>query len=88
MWKAAFGKHYSDYVNTAELAALTRMFQQRHLLAHTQGLVDQDYITRCGDTGYRVGQRIVVREMAVRECLGLIEKLAAAMSADVAAGSP
>jgi hypothetical protein len=88
LWKAAFGTRYSDYVNTADLAALIRMFQQRHLLAHTQGLVDQDYITRSGDTAYRIGQRIVVREMAVRECLGLIEKLAAAMSADVAAGSP
>ena len=59
------------------------MFQQRHLLAHRQGLVDEDYISRSGDTSYRVGQRLVIRETAVRECLTLIEKLAAAMADDV-----
>ena len=82
LWEAAFGKGYSDYLDAAELRTLTKTFQQRHLLAHTQGLVDQDYITRSSDTAYRVGQRIVVRESAVRECLALIEKLAAAMAAD------
>lgn len=82
LWSAAYGKHYSDYLSAAELARLTRMFQQRHLLAHTQGLVDQDYITRSGDTAYRVGQRVVVREISVRECLALIEKLGAAMASD------
>jgi uncharacterized Zn finger protein (UPF0148 family) len=86
LWHAAFGKWYSDYLDATELAALARMFQQRHLLAHRQGLVDQDYITRSGDTTYRIGQRVVVRETAVRECLTLIEKLAGAMASDVSAG--
>lgn len=73
LWEAAFGKPYSDYLDATELARLTRMFQQRHLLAHTQGLVDQVYITRSGDTTYRIGQHVVVRDTAVRECLALIE---------------
>lgn len=79
LWHAATGKRYSDYLDAPELSALTRLFQQRHLLAHTQGLVDQDYLDRTGDTAYRVGQRIVVREAAVRECLALIQKLIGAM---------
>jgi uncharacterized Zn finger protein (UPF0148 family) len=83
LWQAAFGKKYNDHLNATEMADLTRMFQQRHLLAHTQGLIDQDYVTRSGDTTYRVGQRLVVRETAVRECLGLIEKLAREMANDV-----
>jgi hypothetical protein len=82
LWHAAFGKEYSDHLDSGELAVLTRLFQQRHLLAHRQGLVDESYIARSGDTSYRVGQRVVIREMAVREGLVLIEKLAASMADD------
>ena len=82
LWFAASGKHYGDYLATAEMASLTRFFQQRHLLAHTQGLIDADYITRTGDTAYRAGQRLVIREAAVREGLLLIEKLTTGMVAD------
>lgn len=53
--------------------------------AHTQGLVDADYIARNGDMAYRAGQRLVIRETAVRESLTLIEKLAAGMAAEVPA---
>ena len=74
-------------ISSAELATLTRCFQQRHLLAHTQGLVDADYIARTGDTAYRIGQRIVIREAAVRECLALTEKLAAGMAHDAVASA-
>ena len=83
LWHAAYGKGYSDHLDAGELAVLVRMFQQRHLLAHRQGLVDEDYIERSGDTSYRIGQRLVVREAAVRECLALDEKLAAGMAADI-----
>lgn len=85
LWYSVTGKQYSDYLDSAELTALTRFFQQRHLLAHTQGLIDPDYIARTGDTAYRAGQRLVIRESAVRDCLALIEKLAAAMAWDIAA---
>lgn len=80
LWHAATGKRYSEYLDSGELAALARFFQQRHLLAHTQGLVDADYIARSGDTAYRVGQRLVIRDGSVRECLRLIKKLASAMA--------
>lgn len=85
LWRAAVGKSYSAHLDDGESAKLNRAFQQRHLLAHTQGLVDQDYIVRTGDTSYQPGQRLVVREAAVRECLALIEKLAAGLAADVKA---
>jgi hypothetical protein len=43
LWRLAFGKEYSDHLGSGELGVLTRIFQQRHLLAHRQGLVDEDY---------------------------------------------
>lgn len=82
LWQSATGNRYDDHLQDGELATLGRLFQQRHLVAHTQGLIDADYIERTGDTTHRSGQRVVIREGAVRECLTLIEKLAVGMAAD------
>ena len=83
LWRGATGKRYSDYLTADEMALLTRYLQQRHLVAHTQGLVDADYIAQAGDTRYQIGQRVVIRETAVRECLQLMEKLTDAMAGHV-----
>ena len=83
LWCGATGKRYSDYITADDMDLLARYFQQRHLLAHTQGLVDADYLTQTADTRYEVGQRVVIRETAVRECLQLIEKLTDAMAGEV-----
>jgi len=77
------GNAYDNYLEVSELAALTRYFQQRHLLAHREGLVDEDYISRSGDTSYRAGQRLVIREANARECVSLVRKLGKAMLAEI-----
>jgi len=82
LWKEATGRAYGDYLSQDALDTLRRAFQQRHLLAHTQGIVDQDYITKSGDGRYRPGQRIVVRVDAVQEAVGHIETLVSGMIAD------
>ena len=79
LWYDATGRNYSDYLSAFELAQLKRAFQQRHLLAHTQGIVDQDYITNIGDRRHELGQRIVIREATVHHFLDSIEKLAAGL---------
>jgi hypothetical protein len=56
------------------------MFQQRHLLSHTQGIVDEKYLAQSGDSTYKIGQRIVVRELDVRAAAAIIEKLARGMA--------
>lgn len=88
LWREATGRTYADHLSPDELAILRRAFQQRHLLAHTQGLVDQDYLSKSGDTRYRLGQRVVVRADSVREALALIEKLIAGLYADTAGDHP
>ena len=75
LWFNATGKSYSDYLLAAEYAELRRAFQQRHLLAHTQGIVDQDYIGNNGDTSHLLGQRLVIGVTAVRHYLDCIQKL-------------
>lgn len=76
LWHDAVGRHYSEYLSTTEMTVLKRAFQQRHLLAHTQGIVDQDYITHSGDGSHQVGQRVVVRDSTVEDYLDAIQKLA------------
>jgi len=75
LWLAATGKGYEDLLTPVEMADLVRLFQQRHKLAHTEGIVDQDYITKSGDTTYAVGQRLVIREGAVNRLAELLTKL-------------
>lgn len=83
LWFKATGKQYSDYITPDEMLSLKHAFQQRHLLAHTHGIVDQAYIAQGGDSSLREGQRLVITEPAVRQCLELIEKLAEGMSGTV-----
>ncbi len=82
LWHGVTGRQYADYLTATEMSGLTRLFQQRHLLAHTGGIVDQDYIVRSGDNSYAVSQRIVVRDSSVRELLAILQKLATALSKD------
>jgi hypothetical protein len=79
----ACGHDFEHYLGAGKLADLHRYFQQRHLLAHKDGLVDADYIQRSGDSSYIEGQRIVVKEEGVRQCLALVEELARGLEADV-----
>lgn len=79
LWDAATGKRYEDHLVDTELQTLQKYFQQRHLLAHRQGLVDTDYLNKTGDTTYREGQRVVIKRSAVLDCLNLIEKLTLAI---------
>lgn len=88
LWKQAFGTDYESHLTRPELEKLNRYFQLRHLLAHREGLVDEDYISKSGDQAYKLGQRIVVRDASVRECLDLIEQLGIGLEQDSERESP
>lgn len=88
LWHAATGKRYEERLDDNELQTLQKYFQQRHLLAHRQGLVDTDYLNKTGDTTYREGQRVVIKRSAVLNCLDLIEKLASAIMLQCPTRSP
>jgi hypothetical protein len=75
LWRGATGRGYDDLLGGAEMVDLLRFFQQRHLLAHCEGMVDQDYINRSGDRTYSVGQRLVIREDAVTRATDLVSQL-------------
>jgi hypothetical protein len=79
LWQSTISKGYEDWLTPEELGRLNVLFQRRHLLAHTEGIVDQLYIDRSHDNSYRIGQRIVVSESDARQMLSLVRKLADAL---------
>jgi hypothetical protein len=84
-WRTATGKDFSFYLDQEEYASMGRYFQQRHLLAHREGLVDANYIERSGDMAYQIGQRLIIREANVREFISLVRKLGKFLEKDVRA---
>ena len=76
IWCSAIGRGYDRMLSHSELHDLQRFFQQRHLLAHREGIVDQTYIDRSGDQRYSVGQRLVIRGDTVLRLADLVSKLA------------
>ena len=79
LWKNACGKRYEDWLTPGELSDLNLLFQKRHLLAHREGMVDDKYIQRSGDTNYRAGQRIIIGDVDIRRLVDMIIKLATGM---------
>ena len=69
------GKKYSDWLTAGELAFIKLMFQRRHLLEHNNGMVDQQYLNKSGDTSYSLGQRIIVKEADAHSLLAILRKL-------------
>jgi len=75
LWRTAIGEGY-EYWLGADFDSLKIYYQQRHLLAHHEGIVDQRYIKRSGDKTYHVGQRIVVTPAIVKHMRDLISNVA------------
>jgi len=75
LWKQATGKGYDDILENDDFTSLRIHFQQRHLFAHREGIVDADYIQKSGDTRYGEGQRIVLKPEAILEFVSNLEKL-------------
>jgi hypothetical protein len=69
----------------ADLEQLKRLFQKRHLLAHSDGIVDQRYINESGDMTYKVGQRITVSTSEVDDIVAGIGRLVAGLRSAIGA---
>ena len=50
-------------------------FQRRHLFEHNNGMVDEQYLSKTGETNYSVGQRLIIRKNEVEEVLKILKKL-------------
>ena len=76
-----FGSDLSTVVQPQEWQEAAMAFQKRHLIAHKLGIVDQDYITKTGDTNAVVGRKIVIDAGEVNRLIENITTLALHMAA-------
>jgi hypothetical protein len=86
LWNAGLGCGYGDVLSAEEVVLVRRLFQQRHLLAHRDGIVDEKYLRETGDAAYRAGQRVVVQPGDVLLLVASMKKLAAALCQRAQAG--
>jgi len=77
LWKELLSESYSDWLTKKQFDRMNILFQRRHLLQHTEGIVDQMYIDNTSDPKYTPGQRIVVNENDALELVGYIKKIIA-----------
>ena len=61
-----FGFDFAANVSEVVWEAVSRSFQKRHLLAHTMGVIDEDYLRLAHDPGAVVGRRIGITAKEVR----------------------
>ena len=69
------GKGYDSWLNEDELSYMNLMFQKRHVMEHSGGFVDEQYIEKSGDNSYTVGQRLIIRETDAINLVKVIRKL-------------
>lgn len=74
-WFELYGESYENWLNENEYKNLFILFQKRHLLSHTEGIVDTKYIEKSGDKTYKTGQRIIIKENDIVILIDLIEKI-------------
>ncbi|HRU15955.1 MAG TPA: hypothetical protein P5017_09585 [Anaerohalosphaeraceae bacterium] len=83
LWNKANCKRYEDMLDSSEWYELNRLFQQRHLLSHCDGIIDQRYIDNTGDTTYSVGQKLIVPKASVLRLVELVDKLGEAKRKEI-----
>jgi len=75
-WKKEIGEGYEDWISSQELNLMNKLFQQRHLFLHSDGIVDQMYLEKSGDSKYKIGQRIVINDNELIKLVETILKIA------------
>ena len=75
------GIDLSTMVEPEQWRAAAMAFQKRHLIAHKLSVVDQDYVTKTGDSRAVVGRKIVIDAGEVKGLVRIINTLALRMAA-------
>ncbi|AKD56951.1 hypothetical protein [Spirosoma radiotolerans] len=73
-----------DFVQPNEWSLLFKYFQRRHVVAHSLGVIDQDYINNTGDTSIRVGQIIPLDVNEILNVIDISKKLALSLNSHLA----
>jgi hypothetical protein len=85
LWKQTrINQDYTEMLSNEEFRNLNTFFQQRHLLSHTDGIVNDKYINNSGDITYKAGQRLVITEPDVLQMTSLLQKIVSHIKTEIA----
>ena len=71
-YKNATGLGYEDLISKSELDKLKICFQKRHCFNHNDGIVDEDYINKSGDSSYIIGQHLIINDLEIITYLKIV----------------
>lgn len=63
----------AESLNDNQWVFIVRSFQKRHLLAHTMGVIDEDYIKKASDPSAIAGRKISIESDEVKQLIQLLE---------------
>jgi hypothetical protein len=70
----------------ADVMFIRKMIQKRHILTHSGGIVDQNYIDLSGDSQVRLGERIDVRSHEAKRFIECVQAMGANLLDNVEVG--
>jgi uncharacterized Zn finger protein (UPF0148 family) len=79
LFSEAIGKGYDSWLTDEEINDMNILFQQRHLIEHNNGLIDERYIQNSNDSSYKIGQRVIVGNSDALRLLGHVRKLSSGL---------
>lgn len=75
LWIDLIGYGYTNWITSSQYTELLIYAQRRHLIEHKNGIVDEMYLQRSGDTSYKVGERIIVNDSDVLSLIKTVEEI-------------
>lgn len=73
-WKELTGKSFEDILDKAKYREIKEHFQKRHLLTHTAGIIDENFIKKVNNKNYILGNRILITLESLNEFVTLIRE--------------
>ena len=70
-----FGFDLAGDIDTGDWVFVVRCFQKRHLLAHTMGVIDEEYVKKAHDLQAVAGRKIVIAPDEVIKLVGLLRAI-------------
>lgn len=71
-----FGFDLASSLSTGECQDIIRLFQKRHLLSHTAGEIDDEYIAKANDPTAIKGRKVTLRQQEIVKLLDEVKRVA------------
>lgn len=75
IFRKDFGFGYDDILSNIELDKLYCYFQQRHIIEHNGGMIDEKYLQKVPNSCYKLNQRVIIKHDDVLDMINIVKFL-------------